>query len=251
MHYAVCLTGFIRDKEFITNIRNLYKIIKNINKISIFYSCPIFINPDDNDKLNKNEIMNLFNSIILEFKDIETKLYIEFRDYNNKYFIDKVYELNLTNKLKNNYHPYRIISNIYGFSKTSSLLLKELKNNNLYDFIIYTRLDIINHIYSINNVFKEFTLKNENYILRSYPNDPNEVEDRFFICSNESIEELSKMYLNIDDAINYFGKNYFTSEKIIFYFLNKMDHIKNYQIKNIEYKKSFLNYQKKKNKIKK
>ena len=60
----------------------------------------------------------------------------------------------------------------------------------MYNFIIFSRLDIINDIESISEIFDNTSiLKNIAYTWRTIPYvSSSHVEDRFFICSNECID---------------------------------------------------------------
>lgn len=198
MKIALCLTGFLREKQYIVNFINFFKQINDkfdVESFDIYYSCPEFIKePEEGNcenKEEKNEIINLFKSIENE----KIKCFIEIRNYNDetiKMFKNKLTSLNI-DKITHDLHSLRALSNLYG--KCCSLkLLNGTKNN--YDYVISARLDTLGFIDNIDTILNNSlndTLTM--YIWRIYPYRNNlHAEDGFFIFTPGCIDFLCKLY---------------------------------------------------------
>ena len=226
MKVACVLSGFIRN---IDNIKNLSVFFNNINNekletLTVFYSIPNKIEEDYKDLLDEEYITNLFK----KEENNKLKINIRFRDYQKEDFIKYGKELNLPYLLPHKYHTYRILSCMNGLSESASVI-----DNENYDFIIFSRLDIINYILSITVTH----LKNEAYIWRTIPymsqgELSNHVEDRFFICSVECIEIIKSLYQSIKN-LNIDEKD-FGAEIIIGKQFNTYKNIKKYHINDTE-----------------
>ena len=231
MNISICLIGFIRD---INHINNLTKFINNINNsnlnsVTVFYSCPSKIEETDDNNFNEDYILNLFknqeNNII--------KMNISFRNYNKQMFVDKTNELMLPYITSTNYHSYRVLSCLHSFSETAKLV-----NNENYNFIIFSRLDLIHYILSINKIFDNNTILTKSaYVWRTFPyissgDVANHVEDRFFICSNDCISFLKNSY---DVFLNKLDikENLLVNEIILGKIFNMHLNIQKYHLHNI------------------
>ena len=132
MSVALCLTGFIRDINYIKNINIFYENnIKNkFEKLDIYYSCPSKLEEFCKNEFNKEYILSLFKNSILDNK---IEFFVSFRDYDNKIFIEKSKELGFPLITKKNYHPYRVLSCLNGFCETSKIVNKNIN----YDFVFF------------------------------------------------------------------------------------------------------------------
>jgi len=241
MNIAICLTGFIRNLDYINNIKKFYDTVfcSNLVNLNIYYSCP--------RKLEENDV-NFDESLIIDlFKKQESekiKINIVFRDYDKMIYVEKARKINLPYITSNKYHSHRIISCLNGYSETARLISNSEIN---YNFIIFSRLDIIKNIISINKIFdNNQVLKNSMYIWRTVPyistgDLSNHVEDRFFICSSECINLIKEIY-NYIDQINIEEKNFFT-EYVLGDFFNKHSNIQKYHLYNLEVSDDFIIYQ--------
>lgn len=155
--------------------------------MTIYYSCPCKIEETAHN-FDTDFILKLFKNQ----ENANIKVNISFRDYDKNMFILKAEELNLPHITSHNYYSHRIISCLNGFSETAKLV----NNNNNYNFIIFSRLDIINDIESISEIFDNTSiLKNIAYTWRTIPYvSSSHVEDRFFICSNECVDIIKNIY---------------------------------------------------------
>ena len=236
MSLALCLTGFLRNIDFIENITNFYNkhCMPNAQSLTVYYSCPCKIEETLED-FNTDFILQLFKNQ----ENANIKVNISFRDYDKNMFILKAEELNLSYITSNNYHSYRIISCINGFAETAKLI----NNDDNYNFIIFSRLDIINNIESISEIFDNTTvLKNIAYTWRTIPyvssgNVEYHVEDRFFICSNECIDIIKNVYnklniLNIKQEI-------FLTEIVLGIIFNLYENISKYHLHNLKVTANF------------
>ena len=250
MNIALCLFGFIRDES---NIGNIIKFFNKINthslkKMTIYYSCPSKIEETDNE-FDKNYILKLFKSQENE----KLEIIISFRDYDKQTYINHASDLNLPYITCNNYHSYRIISFLNSISETAKIIDKSN-----FNFIIFSRLDMINYILSINKVFdNDVILYNTAYIWRTFPyisigNTANHVEDRFFICSNECIDILKELFLFSlkNQEIQGCLKNGISSEEIIGKLFNSYENIQKYHLYNIEVSDDINNYMSYRHKVK-
>jgi hypothetical protein len=250
MNIALCLTGFIRDEKNIYNITNFFNTINSpeLKKMTIYYNSPSKIEETDSNEFDKDYILNLFKNQENE----KLEIIISFRDYDKQKYIDYANELNLPYITCNNYHSYRIISFLSSISETTKMVDK-----NNYNFIIYSRLDIINYILSINKIFdNNLVLYNSAYIWRTHPyisiNElANHVEDRFFICSNECIDILKDLYLSLkNENIQNMLKNGIGSEEILGKIFNNYENIQKYHLYNIEISNNINHYMSIRHKIK-
>jgi hypothetical protein len=182
------------------------------------------------------------------YKNQETnkiKVNISFRNYDKNVFVEKSNMLNLPNVTSRNNHSYRVISNINGQSETAKLI----NDNDVYNFIIFTRFDFIKTIISIREIFdNNLILKNEAYIWRTIPYvshgpdgiDPYHAEDRFFICSNECID-IMKVAYNKLEQIN-LSEDMFFAEKILGALFNLYKNIQKRYIYNLQVSRAFNEY---------
>lgn len=238
MNIALCLTGFIRNINYINSINLFYNKINssNLKSITIFYSCPDKIEEDDEYCFDKNKILNLFKKI----ENDKIKININFRNYNKDIFKKNAKELNLPLLTSTNYHPYRVISCLNGFSETAKLV-----NDNKYNFVIFSRLDIICHILSINEIFNNISILDKTaYIWRTIPyvtnQTPLHVEDRFFICSNDCVSLIKYFYDNLY-KLN-IGEKDFGIEKILSFSFQYHQNIKTYHLYNLKVMPDFNRY---------
>ena len=241
MNVAVCFTGFLRNLDYIDGIKYISNIMcSNLQSLTIYYSCPTKIEETDKECFDKNYVLGLF-------KNQETdkiKVNISFRDYDKSVFIDKSNMLHLPHITSRNIHSYRIISNINGQSETAKLI----NDKEVYNFIIFTRLDFIKTIISIRRIFdNNLILKNEAYIWRTIPYvssadgvDPYHAEDRFFICSNECNEIMKDAYDKLEQ-IN-LSEYMFFSEKILGALFNLYENIQKRYLYNLEVSNVFNSY---------
>lgn len=242
MSVALCLTGFIRDINYIKNINIFYENnIKNkFEKLDIYYSCPSKLEELCENEFNKEYILSLFKNSILDNK---VEIFVSFRDYDNKIFIEKSKELGFPLITKTNYHPYRVLSCLNGFCETSKIVKKNIN----YDFVFFSRLDIIKNIVSIDEILKNKQITNTAYIWRTIPyrsinNLSFHVEDRFFICSYDCIEKIIDFYNNISNIkINH---DEIGIEVILGKFFNKFSNIKKFHLDGLVVNNDFINYQK-------
>jgi len=233
MNIALCLTGFIRDEKNIYNITNFFNTINRpeLKKMTIYYNSPSKIEETDNNEFDKDYILNLFK----KQENEKLEIIISFRDYDKQTHVDYANELNLPYINCNNLHSYRIISFLSSISETTKMVDKN------FNFIIYSRLDIINYILSINNIFdNNFVLYNTAYIWRTHPyvsigELANHVEDRFFICSNECIDILKDLLLLLKNQdIQNMLRNGMSTEEILGKIFNDYENIQKYHLYNME-----------------
>ena len=97
---------------------------------------------------------------------------------------------------------------------------------NYFNFIIFSRLDTIIYVLTINKIFdNNSVLYNSAYVWRSHPYDGesmNHVDDRFFICSNECTPILKDLLLLLKNKdIHTMLKNGISPEEIIGNIFNK------------------------------
>ena len=242
MSVALCLTGFIRDVNYIKNIAIFYQnnIKNNFQKLHIYYSCPSKLEEFCENEFNKEYILSLFNTSILDNK---IEFFISFRDYDNKVFIDKSKELGFPLITKTNYHPYRVLSCLNGFSETAKIVNKNIN----YDFVFFSRLDIIQDIVSIDEILKNTQIIKTAYIWRTIPyrsenNTAFHVEDRFFICSYDCIEKIIDFYNNICNiTINH---DEISTEIILGKFFNTLPDIKKFHLNGLQVSNNFNLYNK-------
>ena len=244
MNIAVCFTGFLRNIDYIENIKHISNIFPNLQKsLTIYYSCPSKIEETDTEKFDKDYILSLF-------KNQETdniKMNISFRDYDKNMFVEKSKKLNLSYIMKTNYHSYRVISCINGISETAKLI----NTSDKYNFIIFTRLDIINNITSICDIFDNNSiLQNETYIWRTIPyvSCEDHAEDRFFICSNECVDIIKDAYNKLEQ-IN-IAEEHFGAEIIIGTIFNLYENIQKRHLYNLQVSCGFNKYTEQRVKIK-
>jgi hypothetical protein len=239
MNIAVCLFGFIRNESNIDNITHFFNKINTpeLKKMTIYYSCPSKIEETDDNLFDKNHILNLFK--IQENEKVE--IIISFRDYDKQTYIDYANDLNLPHITCLNYHSYRIISCLNSITESSKMI-----DNPNFNFIIFSRLDLINYILSINKIFDNNSiLHNTAYIWRTQPYITYDchVEDRFFICSNECIDIVKGLISFVLKDKNIKNElQHFFSEKILGKLFNSHENIKKYHLHNMEISNDINNY---------
>ena len=239
MNIAVCFSGFLRNLEHIENIKHISSIFSsNVELLTIYYSCPTKIEENDTENFDKDYVLGLF-------KNQETdkiKVNISFRDYDKNVFVEKSKQLGLPYITSTNYHSYRIISCINGQAETAKII----NTNNKYNFIIFTRLDIIKSIISISNIFdNKLFLKNEAYIWRTIPyiscgELSYHAEDRFFIVSNECVYIMKELYNSLEQ-IN-ISEKHFVSEIIVGTCFNLHENIQKRHLHNLQVSDFFNKY---------
>jgi hypothetical protein len=236
MNIAFCFSGFLRNLENIENIKHISSIFSsNVESLTIYYSCPTKIEENNTENFDKDYVLGLF-------KNQETnkiKVNISFRDYDKNVFVEKSKQLGLPYITSTNYHSYRVVSCINGQSETAKLI----NTSNKYNFIIFTRLDIINNITSICDIFDNNSiLQNETYIWRTIPYVSSEyhAEDRFFICSNECVDIMKDAYNKIEQ-IN-IAEEHFGAEKIIGTIFNLYENIQKRHLYNLHVSSGFNKY---------
>ena len=234
MIISLCLVGFIRDEKNINNITKFFNQINcsELKKLVIYYNCPTKIEELDNNEFDKDYILNLFK--IQENEKLE--IILIFRDYDKQKYIDYANKLNLPHINKYNWHSYRLFSFLDSFSETSKIVDKTD-----YNFILFSRLDMISYILSINKIFdNNLILYNSAYIWRTFPyistgDVAYHVEDRFFICSNECIEIFKNLFLIIkNENIEKYIKLELASEEILGKIFNIYEDIQKYHLYNLE-----------------
>jgi hypothetical protein len=239
MNIAICFTGFLRNLSHIENIKHIYNIFPvGLQSVTIYYSCPNKIEENDTEPFDINYVLGLFK----QYENENMKINIQFREYDRSKFLEKAKQLDLPYITITSYHSHRIMSCLNGFSETTKLI--NAKDN--YDFIIFTRLDIITHIKTISDVFdNKRILKDEAYIWRTIPyistgDNANHVEDRFFICSHECIDIIKTLYASLD-KINNLNVN-LSTEQILGIAFNKCEHIQKYHLNNLQVYEIFNKY---------
>ena len=239
MNIAVCFSGFLRNLEYIENIKHIPSIFSsNVESLTIYYSCPTKVEETDTENFDKEYVLGLF-------KNQETdkiKINISFRDYDKNVFVEKSKELGLPYITSTNYHSFRVVSCINGQAETAKLI----NTNNKYNFIIFTRLDFVKTINSIGNIFDNTSiLKNETYIWRTIPYISSgelayHAEDRFFIGSNECVDIMKELYNNLEE-IN-IPENQFGSEIIVGACFNLYENIQKHHLYNLHVSSMFNGY---------
>jgi hypothetical protein len=237
VNIALCLTGFLRNIDFIENIKNFYnKHLLHNQSLTIYYSCPSKIEETDHN-FDKDFILKLFKNQ----ENDNIKVNISFRDYDKNTFVLKAQQLNLPHITSHNYHSHRIISCLNGFAETAKLV-----NNSNYNFIIFSRLDIINNIASISEIFDNtYYLKNVAYVWRTIPyissgNSEYHVEDRFFISSNECIDIIKNAYTKLD--ILNIKQEHFLTELVLGKIFNLYETISKYHLHGLKVTDDFDRY---------
>ena len=242
MNIALCFIGFIRDEKNIHNITEFFNKINapELKKMTVYYSCPSKIEEADNCKFDKNYILDLFKNQENE----KLEIIISFRDYNKQTYVDYANELNLNHITRYNCHSYRLISFLNSISETAKMIDK-----NNFNFIIFSRLDIINYVLSIDKIFdNNIVLYNTAYIWRTYPyvsigELANHVEDRFFICSNECIDILKDLFLSLkNENIKNILKTEIGSEEFLGKIFNNYENIQKYHLYNMEISNNINEY---------
>jgi hypothetical protein len=229
MNIALGLSGFIRNEENIYNITHFFNRINTpeLRKLTVYYSCPSKIEETD-DEFDKEYILNLFKKQENEKLEIN----ISFRKYNKQTHVDFANELGLPHIL-DNYHSHRRISCINSLAETAKTIDKTD-----FNFIIFSRLDSIIYVLSINKMFdNNSVLYNSAYVWRSHPYDGesmNHVEDRFFICSNECTPILKDLLSLKNKDIHNMLKNGISSEEFVGNVFNKYENIHKYSLRNME-----------------
>lgn len=250
MIISLCLTGFIRDEKNINNITKFFNQIdcSELKKLIIYYNCPTKIEETDNNKFDKDYILNLFK--IQETEKLE--IILKFRDYNKQKYIDYANNLNLPHINQYNYHSYRILSFLDSISETSKIVDKTD-----FNFILFSRLDMINYILSINKIFdNNLILYNTAYIWRVCPyvsigDLANHVEDRFFICSNDCLDIFKNLFFIIKNKnIEKYIKLGLGSEELLGKIFNTYEDIQKYHLYNIELSNDLNVYMHKRHTIK-
>ena len=235
MEIALCLTGFIRDENNIYNITNFFNNINSdkLKKLTIYYCCPSKIEETDQNPFDTNYILNLFK----KQENAKIEIIISFRDYDKQPFIDYANELGLPYVNRHKYHSYRIISYLNSISETTNIMMDTPK----FNFIMVSRLDIIDYVLSIHKIFdNNLVLYNSAYVWRTHPyvstgELANHVEDRFFICSNECIHILKDLFLSLkNENIQNILKTEIGSEEILGYIFNNYENIQKYHLYNLE-----------------
>ena len=243
MNIALCLVGFIRDENNIYNIINFFNKINTpeLKKMTVYYSCPSKIEETDQNPFDTNYILNLFKK--QENEKIE--IIISFRDYDRQPFIDYANELGLPYVNRHNYNSYRTISLVNSISETTNIMMDTPK----FNFIMVSRLDIIDYVLSIDKIFdNNLVLYNSAYVWRTYPyvstgELANHVEDRFFICSNECIHILKDLFLSLkNENIQNILKTEIGIEEILGYTFNNYENIQKYHLYNMEISNRIIKY---------
>jgi len=239
MNIAVCFTGFLRSLSQVENINHIYNIFPvGLQSVTVYYSCPNKIEENDEVIFDQNHVMGLFK----QHENDKMKINIQFREYDRNEFVEKAKHLGLPYITNTNYHSHRILSCLNGFSETAKLI----NANENYNFIIFTRLDIITHVRSISDIFdNNIRLKNEAYIWRTIPyissgDLANHTEDRFFICSCECVDIIKTIYGNLCN-LN-LSEDIFCTEKILGIVFNMHEHIKKYHLYKLEVYEVFNKY---------
>jgi hypothetical protein len=239
MNIAICFTGFLRSLSNIENIKHIYSIFPvGLQSVTIYYSCPNKIEENDTEPFDINHVLGLFN----QHENDKMKINIQFREYDRNEFVEKAKQLNLPYITSTKYHSHRILSCLNGFSETAKLI--NAKDN--YNFIIFTRLDIIPHVCSVNDVFdNKQILKDEAYIWRTIPyisagDLAYHAEDRVFLCSCECVDIIKTLYDNLF-KLN-LSEDIFCTEKILGVVFNLNEHIKKYHLTNLVVYSTFNTY---------
>jgi hypothetical protein len=236
MTVALLLTGFIRDPIYINNIVTFYNnIIDNkFNKLHIYYSCPSKLEEFDVHEFDKEYILSLFNN--LNINNIE--FFINFRKYDNEIYIEKAKSLRFPKINNTKYFSYRVISCLNGFSETSKIINNDIN----YDFVVYSRLDIIGNIVSIDKKCNNFINKTA-YIYRTIPYRADgvypDVEDRFFICSQDCVKHIS----NLDISNLNISNDEIVTERILSKLFNTLTDTNKLHIDGLIVNNEFINYQ--------
>jgi hypothetical protein len=238
MNIAVCFNGFLRNLEYIKRIKDIPKIFSSdIDTLTVYYSCPTKIEETDKECFDKDYVLGLFK----EQETDKIKVNISFRDYDKNMFVEKAKQLGLPYITNTSFHSHRIVSCFYGQSESAKLI-----NDKNYNFIIITRIDVINGIKSIGNMFdNKSILKNEAYIWRTIPyisagDLAYHSEGRFFVASNECVDILKELYNKLEEMR--IPPESFGDEIVVGVLFNLHENIQKRHLFNLEVNDDFHTY---------
>ncbi len=212
MKIAFAFVGFLRDLKYIDGLDyKIDRLIESIGlssfQVDVYYSCPHLSNEFDTVSLSQEEIENSMR------ENTRYPFLVKLRHYNPFKYVEACLENSLPFKTKTDLFPNRILSFVDSFSQTSALI-----DSKKYDFVVYTRLDMLHVIYNLGQVNIDL-IKDNIFCWRSNPYlSSEEAEDRIIFGSPVLIDLLCNYYKDLfKNEVDHkrYSKFWFQSEYLL------------------------------------